>query len=655
MATTYKTPGVYINEITTLPASVAQVATAIPAFVGFTETATDSDGSILKNVPKRITSMVEYRQFFGGAAEPTNSAGTGIGTPPRPIVVLDEDNGYAVESIDIVDQFYLYYSMQAYFANGGGPCYIVSVGGYDYAISDSDAADDIIAGVKTLEAEDEVTLIVSPDAAALPAVNLGAVQVAILTQCNKLQDRFGVFDLNENASGDDVGEVNFRTNIGTQYLKYGAAYGPWLETSFSYDLQFSDLQIEETGTSGVYDDSMFDSDSVTAINNAIADLAAIQVEIDVDYLEDYDAVGSASTLNLSTKVTYLKTLTQAIRDFTEDGTLNNSDIIGKIIEDVKVGSDLEGIIRQAKAYDEGYPGGPLAVFADADFNGTDIDPLPTGYVDGDFDYDLGTGITPDATIYGGTATVGARVASATPFFRELLVDALAILEGIKTEAQRVIELLEASLVTADPIYANIKRELAAKGIVIPSSGAVVGVYAATDANRGVWKAPANVSLANVVRPTIKIDNQTQESLNVHSTGKSINIIRSFTGKGVLIWGARTLAGNDNEWRYVPVRRLFNTVEESIKKATEFVVFEPNDANTWLRTRTMIENYLTGLWRQGALAGAKPSDAFFVNVGLGETMTSQDILEGRMIVEIGLAAVRPAEFIIIRFSHKLQES
>jgi hypothetical protein len=135
----------------------------------------------------------------------------------------------------------------------------------------------------------------------------------------------------------------------------------------------------------------------------------------------------------------------------------------------------------------------------------------------------------------------------------------------------------------------------------------------------------------------------------------VNAIRSFKDRGILVWGARTLAGNDNEWRYVPVRRLFITIEESIKNATEFVVFEPNDRNTWVRVRAMIQNYLTGLWRQGALAGSKPEDAFFVNVGLGETMTAQDILEGKLIVEVGIAAVRPAEFIILNFSHKLQES
>jgi phage tail sheath protein FI len=104
-----------------------------------------------------------------------------------------------------------------------------------------------------------------------------------------------------------------------------------------------------------------------------------------------------------------------------------------------------------------------------------------------------------------------------------------------------------------------------------------------------------------------------------------------------------------------VRRFFNMVEESIKKSTFWVVFEPNDINTWIRVRAMIENYLFLKWKDGALAGVKPEDAYFVRVGIGQTMTPQDILEGRMIIEIGLAAVRPAEFIILRFSHFMQKS
>ncbi len=206
------------------------------------------------------------------------------------------------------------------------------------------------------------------------------------------------------------------------------------------------------------------------------------------------------------------------------------------------------------------------------------------------------------------------------------------------------------------LYNKIKDEINKFSIVLPPCAAVAGAYASVDRDRGVWKAPANVSLASVIGPTKKLTESENDGLNVdQDTGKSINAIRTFTGKGTLIWGARTLEGNSNEWRYVPVRRLFNYVEESIKKATAFAVFEPNTAMTWLKLRSMIESFLDALWRQGALAGGNPEDAFFVQVGLGTTMTSQDILEGRLIIKVGLAAVRPAEFIILEFTHKLQQS
>ena len=193
-------------------------------------------------------------------------------------------------------------------------------------------------------------------------------------------------------------------------------------------------------------------------------------------------------------------------------------------------------------------------------------------------------------------------------------------------------------------------------LTLPPSGAVAGVYAAVDGARGVWKAPANVALASVLEPVVRIDNLLQEGLNVDpTTGKSINAIRAFSGKGTMVWGARTLAGNDNEWRYVSVRRFFNMVEESVKKSTYFAVFEPNDATLWVKVRGMIENYLIDKWREGALAGALPKDAFYVKCGLGTTMSAQDILEGRLHVEIGMAVVRPAEFIVLKFFHKLQTS
>ncbi|WP_437901477.1 phage tail sheath family protein [Sorangium sp. So ce124] len=205
-------------------------------------------------------------------------------------------------------------------------------------------------------------------------------------------------------------------------------------------------------------------------------------------------------------------------------------------------------------------------------------------------------------------------------------------------------------------YQQVKARLAAERVVLPPSAAVAGIYASVDRDRGVWKAPANVSVAAVIGPVLKITNDAQDALNVDPTaGKSINAVRAFTGKGTIVWGARTLAGNDNEWRYISVRRLFIMIEESARKATSFAVFEPNDMTTWLKVKGMIESFLYGLWERGALAGASPAAAYFVNVGLGKTMTNQDILEGRMIVEIGIAAVRPAEFVVLRFSHKMQEA
>lgn len=204
------------------------------------------------------------------------------------------------------------------------------------------------------------------------------------------------------------------------------------------------------------------------------------------------------------------------------------------------------------------------------------------------------------------------------------------------------------------VYFQAQSALRNLPLEMSPSPAVVGKYASVDASRGVWKAPANVNIDFVVEPVLKITDQQQRDLNVDTTsGKSVNAIRSFVGRGnAIIWGARTMAGNSNEWRYIPVRRFFNMAEESVKKATVQFVFEPNDLNTWSRVKSMIDNFLVLQWRAGALQGTTPQQAFFVKIGLNETMDEVDILEGRMIVEIGMAVVRPAEFIILRFSHKM---
>lgn len=206
------------------------------------------------------------------------------------------------------------------------------------------------------------------------------------------------------------------------------------------------------------------------------------------------------------------------------------------------------------------------------------------------------------------------------------------------------------------VYNAARAFASAQYITLPPSGAVAGAYATTDRNRGVWKAPANIGLALVSAPAIAATNDTNDLLNVDPTsGKSVNVIRSFTGRGILVWGARTLAGNDNEFRYVPVRRLTIMIEESIEKAIATFVFESNDAVTWVKVRTMIENFLLVQWRAGALQGEKPQHAFDVQVGLGITMTADDILNGYLRVRVAIAPVRPAEFIVLTFEQKLPSS
>jgi len=204
-------------------------------------------------------------------------------------------------------------------------------------------------------------------------------------------------------------------------------------------------------------------------------------------------------------------------------------------------------------------------------------------------------------------------------------------------------------------YKTIVNNMRTELNLLPPAAAMAGVYALVDKQEGVHKAPANVSLNAVVKPAVNITSDDQEDMNSPLSGKAINAIRSFVGKGVLVWGARTMDANSQDWRYISVRRSLIMIEQSIKNSVEAYVFEPNTARTWLKLKTSIENFLTDVWKAGTLAGATPSQAFEVHVGLGSTMTPNDILEGIMRVSIKVAITRPAEFIEITFEQKMQES
>ncbi|MEO3406346.1 phage tail sheath C-terminal domain-containing protein [Mucilaginibacter sp. CAU 1740] len=483
MATTYKTPGVYVEEIPLLPPSVAEVETAIPAFIGYTQNIAYNGASLL-NVPTRIKSLKEYEQIFG-FAENTAYITTGAAG----IKINKSGTAFVLDTV-LTDpyttlKFRMYYCLQLYFANGGGPCYISSAGQTGAAITPNET--DLGKALDAVQKEDEPTIILYTDAVNITdATKYYGLFTSALTQAAFLQDRVVLID--PLVAAADKGKkafadiaTEFRGKIGVNNLSYGAAYYPWLQTSIPYFL-------DET---------------------------------------------------------------------------------------------------QQKVV-------------------------------------AGAGVLPAD------------------------IPANAVLRDDKNTATSIYHL-------NSDLYNTIKQQIDQFSLILPPASAIAGVYASVDNTRGVWKAPANLSLNMVAAPTVKIDDADQEDMNVTSTGKSVNAIRAFSGKGVLVWGARTLAGNDNEWRYISVRRFFNMVEESVKNSTQPFVFEPNDGNTWAKVRGMIANFLTLQWRAGALQGAKPEDAFFVHVGLGETMTSLDILEGRLIVEVGMAVVRPAEFIILKFSHKMVQS
>ena len=482
---TYRTPGVYVEEISVFPPSVAEVETAIPAFIGFTEFAKKDGVDITE--PVEITSLKEYEQYFGWAnKEPVTSFELTVNEKQDS---AGNATGFELsyKATPNISHYRLYYALQMFFANGGGKCYVVSAGTYGTAIDEPRLS----AGIDKIRLLDEPTMLVIPEAVSLDSAGHLTVCGKAIDQAHDLKDRFAILDVRiDDPSKKEFVKADidaFRTlSRENEYLRYGAAYYPYLKTTFNYSLDKTDDLVIKT------------------------------------------------------------------------------------------------VLLNGNAADPNSPNQPHVAAG---------------------------------------ATIGSLKASNNVAYNALLGE----------------------------VNAKLK-------VMLPPSSTMAGIYARVDNNRGVWKAPANVGVANVIGPSVIIDNERQGELNIDTTGgKSINVIRSFSGRGTIVWGARTLDGNSNEWRYVNVRRFFNMVEESVQKSTVWAVFEPNTKNTWVMVKSMIENYLITKWQEGALAGAKPDDAFFVKIGLGVTMTADDILNGIMNVEIGMAVARPAEFIILKFSHKMQVS
>lgn len=496
----YRTPGVYIVEKNAFPSSVVAVATAVPAFIGYTEKAT-LNGTDLTNRPTRITSMREFELYFGG--------------PPPTLFDLAGDR------VEILPEsrFLLAQSMRLFFSNGGGACFIVSIGGYrdDTGTWRIRAAGDFDPAWPALEKEQEPTMVVVPDAVLLSRANWASVAQAALGHCAALGSRIAILDVHDGyrarTQGDDdviSGTDGFRAGITGPRLDLGAAYYPWVNTS-------------------------------------------IVQESEVDYTHLAPAARTALALVLA------KEFAAALA-----------------------------------------PGAKRRPEVEAAFDG--------------------------------------------------------LLEKLRADPPVAGEVKEThkALRAASPAYAQVMRKMLDALNVMPPGAGLAGVYTLIDNSVGVFKAPANTSLTQVISPTAAIARNDEEDLSRPVDGKAVNAIRAFPGRGVLVWGARTLDANNAEWRYISTRRTAIMLEQSITLALRAYVFEPNTAQTWTTVRSMVENYLTSQWKTGTLAGSKPEEAFSVSIGLGSTMTAADVLNGLMHMMVGVALLRPAEFTIFRITQRMQQ-
>ena len=537
-----KTPGVYIIEKNAFPNSVVEAPTAIPAFIGYTERAVNGNDD-LTNVPWKISSMTEYIQYFGGG-------------PDLKFEVDIKDGSLCIEG---KNSYTLYYNMMLFFANGGGACYIVSVGSYKDALK----KDSMITGLGKLTLEQEITLVAIPE-----AVNLSSseefkdIQQQMLSHCgNTMKNRFALLDIypkaNEKTKIED--QVNFFCdNIGSSFLSYGAAYFPWLNTSI----------VGERDLKG----DMFTWTDNAYIHRTQLDAGFAEI-VESLFVEEFEikenVVKNGHTFKLEEVVE---------GDIYADSDTEKTKVIGRIesIKDIKEAGNEKVIKKNVKV---------VWLFPN----------------------------------------------------------------NVDKQA------LHQALYNVSSVYKQAIKGVLKNLNLFPPSAAMAGIYTMVDNSRGVWKAPANVTL-NYVGSTVEdIDDEQQADLNTPTHGKAVNVIRLFRGEGVKVWGARTLDGNSLDWRYVNVRRTLLFLEESIKNAARAYVFEPNDAGTWINMKCMIDSFLRSVWKRGGLAGATPEDAFEVHIGLGDTMTAEDILDGIMRITVLVAVTHPAEFIEITFQQQAQKS
>ena len=677
-----KTPGVYIIEKNAFPNSVVEAPTAIPAFIGYTERAVNGNDD-LTNVPWKISSMTEYIQYFGGG-------------PDLKFEVDIKDGSLCIEG---KNSYTLYYNMMLFFANGGGACYIVSVGSYKDALK----KDSMITGLGKLTLEQEITLVAIPE-----AVNLSSseefkdIQQQMLSHCgNTMKNRFALLDIypkaNEKTKIED--QVNFFCdNIGSSFLSYGAAYFPWLNTSIVGERDLKGDMFTWTDNAYIHR-TQLDAGFAEIVESLFVEEFEIKENVvkNGHTFKLEEVVEGDIYADSDTEKTKVIGRIESIKDIKEDG---NEEVIKKNVKVVWLFSSFieeleikEDVVKNGHAFklEEVVEGD---IYADSDTEKTkvigriesikDIKEAETGkvikkdvkvvWLFSSFteEFEIEGSVLKDNHTFKLEEVVEGDIYADSDTEKTNVIDRIESIKDIKEAGnEKVIkknvkvvwlfpnnvdkQALHQALYNVSSVYKQAIKGVLKNLNLFPPSAAMAGIYTMVDNSRGVWKAPANVTL-NYVGSTVEdIDDEQQAELNVPIHGKAVNVIRLFRGEGVKVWGARTLDGNSLDWRYVNVRRTLLFLEESIKNAARAYVFEPNDAGTWINMKCMIDSFLRSVWKRGGLAGATPEDAFEVHIGLGDTMTAEDILDGIMRITVLVAVTHPAEFIEITFQQQAQKS
>lgn len=595
-----KTPGVYVTELPAFGLSVVGVETALPIFVGYTQTAADtSSGKPLYMQAVEINSLTDYYSTFGHGyhtqyyvADMPTASGEDKATK-KPVydfqalfttTTTDSDKNSAQQQSmknyvvtqggdsnssnslplqeDGLPRFNLFSAIRLFYANGGGKCYVVSVANYwgTQEVVPSSGAQavkvslgDLNNGLNIAYNTISPTMVVVPDACLLSATT---------------QDKNP-----DGTTSEPTGAASDYSKIATRMIQESAT----LQSRVAILDMPGALNPTTWGATGMAQAQKYFEEAIADVGNPGADefsygaayAPALEVSVlsmdDVDFTNLYG--GTAGDKGDYPGIVLMNNLltTQANKQYPKDSA-NLSQVLAK----VEVAFPSSGVPNTSLSADQ-----------------------------------------------------------------------------VKSTNQY--------LVNALPLMSQVLEILLAKLNVAPPSGIMAGIWTRNDGTRGVWNAPANYSLSSVVAPKVILTDEQQADYNVPLSGNSISILRSFPGRGTVVWGARTLDGNSNDYRYIQVRRTLIYVEQSIKQAIQPFVFAPNTGQTWVTVTSMISNFLSGLWQQGGLMGDKASDAFSVQCGLGSTMTSQDILNGYMIIAVKLQMVHPAEYIELTFTQMMQGS